>query len=130
MFTFVPFTVIITTNLSFSLLSYILPLFLFQHYLLTHTRITRLLLFPSHLEQNADGRGHAHHADTHHRHLVPAANRLLLHHMADQLLLGGHLWKIKRHGWRVRDRQRHASDTEAKWRTEQGEWGEMGKRCK
>lgn len=63
---------------------------------------TQLFLFtspllsfcPPHLEQHADGRGHAHHADTHHRHLVPAANRLLLHHMANQLLLGGHLWKV------------------------------------
>lgn len=49
----------------------------------------------SHLEQDADGGGHAHHADAHHSHLVPAANRLLLHDMADQLLLGGHLCKEK-----------------------------------
>lgn len=50
---------------------------------------------PTHLEQDADGGGHAHHADAHHRHLVPAAHRLLLHDMADQLLLGGHLCKEK-----------------------------------
>lgn len=52
-----------------------------------------LSICPPHLEQDADGGSHAHHADTHHRHFVPAANRLLLHHMADQLLLGGHLCK-------------------------------------
>lgn len=63
------------------------------------------LFSTAHLEQYADGRGHAHHADTHHRHFALAANRLLLHHMADKLLLGGHLWKVKRHGGR--DRQRH-----------------------
>lgn len=51
-----------------------------------------MLRASSHLEQYADGGGHAHHADTHHRHLVLAADRLLLHHMADQLLLGGHLF--------------------------------------
>lgn len=55
-------------------------------------RFTRSFL-TSHLEQYADGGRHAHHTDAHHRHLVPAANRLLLHHMADQLLLGGHLWR-------------------------------------
>lgn len=49
----------------------------------------------SHLEQDADGGSHAHHADAHHRHLVPAAHGLLLHDMADQLLLGGHLCKEK-----------------------------------
>lgn len=43
------------------------------------------------LEQNADGRGHAHHANTDHGHLAPGANRLLLHHVVDELLLGGHL---------------------------------------
>lgn len=47
----------------------------------------------THLEQYADGGCHAHHADSDHCHLVPAANRLLLHHMADELFLSGHLWK-------------------------------------
>lgn len=60
----------------------------------THMSLLIVSLFaPPHLEQDADGGSHAHHADTHHRHFVPAANRLLLHHMADQLLLGGHLCK-------------------------------------
>lgn len=52
---------------------------------------------PSHLEQYADGRGHADHADTHHRHLVLAADWLLLHHMADQFLLGRHLFTGEDH---------------------------------
>lgn len=60
----------------------------------------------SHLEQYADGGGHADHADTHHRHLVLAADWLLLHHMADQFLLGGHLFMGKGHrGSKVGDLQ-------------------------